>query len=209
MQWIKIHRLSVRVFHWINAFAILIMITSGWQIYNAAPVFESIEFPSSLALGGWLGGGIQWHLAAMWIFVLNLLVYLAISLVNGHFKSAMFPVGPASVVSDLGKALKGKLPHDVGKYNAVQKISYLGVLALLILVILSGLSIWKSVQFAWLASLFGGYDGARVVHFLCMALICAFVVMHLALVAIVPSTFIPMITGWAKKKNHEGENHVA
>jgi thiosulfate reductase cytochrome b subunit len=91
----------------------------------------------------------------------------------------------------------------------VQKISHLGVLALLILVILSGLSIWKSVQFAWLASLFGGYDGARIVHFVCMALICAFIVMHLALVAIVPSTFIPMITGWAKKTNHEGENHVA
>ncbi len=196
-----IHGLSVRVFHWINAVAIVLMIASGWQIYDASPVFSAITFPETVTLGGWLGGGIQWHFAAMWVFVLNFLVYGLINLINGHFKSALFPVGPRMVLQDLGQALKGRLAHDVGRYNAVQKISYLGVFALLILVILSGLSIWKSVQFAGLAALFGGYDGARVVHFVCMALICAFIVMHLALVAIVPSTLLPMITGWARKGN--------
>ena len=209
-QKIKIHALSVRLFHWINAISILVMITSGWQIYNASPIFNAIGFPSSLALGGWLGGGIQWHFAAMWVFVINFLVYALIGIFGGHFKMALFPVSPRSVLSDLGKALRGKLPHDVGHYNAVQKISYLGVFVLFILVILSGLSIWKSVQFSGLAALFGGYDGARVVHFFCMSLICAFIVMHLALVLIVPSTFLPMITGWAKKTTHSnGEIHVA
>jgi thiosulfate reductase cytochrome b subunit len=205
---IKIHPLYVRIFHWINAIAMVLMIMSGWQIYNAAPVFEWLEaFPDYLTLGGWLGGGIQFHLAVMWVFVINLLIYFIVSIVGGHYRRSLFPVTPKSVVLDLGKALKGKLPHEVGKYNAVQKISYIGVITLMILVLLSGLAIWKSVQFQTIGLLFGGYDGARIVHFVCMSLICAFILMHLVLVAIVPSTFIPMITGWAKTKKES--DHVA
>jgi thiosulfate reductase cytochrome b subunit len=208
---IKIHTLSVRIFHWVNAVAMVMMITSGWQIYNASPLFESIEFPDYVTLGGWLGGGLLWHFAAMWLFVSNLLIYVLIGIFSGHFKQALFPVTPRSVAQDLGKAIRGKLPHDVGSYNAVQKISYLGVIAIMLLVFISGLCVWKPVQFQTLGILFGGYEGARLVHFICMSLICAFIVMHLVLVAIVPSTFIPMITGWARKSaaHAKGDSHVS
>lgn len=199
---IKIHRLYVRIFHWINAIAMVLMIMSGWQIYNASPLFDWLKFPSAVTLGGWLGGGIQFHFAVMWVFVANLLIYFFGSILTGHYRRALFPVSPQSILDDLSKALRGKLPHTVGTYNSVQKISYLGVIVLMLAVFLSGLVIWKSVQFQTLGLLFGGYEGARLVHFICMSLICAFIVMHLALVAIVPSTFIPMITGWARKSAH-------
>jgi thiosulfate reductase cytochrome b subunit len=199
---IKIHPLYVRIFHWINAVAIILMIMSGWQIYNAAPLFEWLEFPDYVTLGGWLGGGILFHLAIMWVFVINLLIYFFASIFTGHYRRSLFPVTPMSILRDLGSALRGKLAHDVGKYNSVQKISYIGVIILMLVVFLSGLAIWKSVQFQTIGLLFGGYEGARLVHFVCMSLICAFIVMHLVLVAIVPSTFIPMITGRARKSAH-------
>ena len=210
MERIKLHRLYVRVFHWVNAVAIVMMIMSGWQIYNASPLF-SFDFPSAVTLGGWLGGGIQFHFAVMWVFVLNLLVYLGLGIARGHFAKDFLPVGPRSVLTDLGKALRGKLAHDVGRYNAVQKISYIGVIGAMLLTFLSGLCVWKPVQFQMLASLVGGYEGARLVHFIGMSLICAFIVMHLALVLIVPSTLLPMITGWARTSKHSAqeENHVA
>lgn len=211
MQKIFIHRLYVRVFHWVNAVAMVLMIMSGWQIYNAAPLFDWLTFPDAVTLGGWLGGGIQFHFAAMWVFTINLLLYFVLSLLTGHFRRSMFPLSPASVVRDLGQALRGKLAHDVGTYNSVQKLSYIGVIALMLLAFLSGLAIWKSVQFQWIGFFMGGYEGARLVHFICMSLICAFIVMHLALVAIVPSTLIPMFTGWARKHSAEKKevDHVA
>jgi thiosulfate reductase cytochrome b subunit len=207
---IKLHRLYVRVFHWINAVAIVMMIMSGWQIYNASPLF-SFDFPDAVTLGGWLGGGIQFHLAVMWVFVLNLLIYIVLGIARGHFAKDFLPVGPKAVVADLGKALRGKLPHDVGSYNAVQKIFYIGVIGAMLLTFLSGLCVWKPVQFQMLAYLVGGYEGARLAHFVGMSLICAFIVVHLALVLIVPSTLLPMITGWVKKPMHsnEGKNHVS
>ena len=204
---IKIHPLHVRIFHWINAVSMVMMIMSGWQIYNASPLFEWLKFPKALTLGGWLGGGIQFHFAVMWVFVINLLIYFFAGIISGHYRRSMFPVTPLSILRDLSKALRGKLPHSVGTYNSVQKISYIGVIILMLAVFLSGLVIWKSVQFQTLGLLFGGYEGARLVHFICMALICAFIVMHLVLVAIVPSTLIPMITGWAKTKKET--DHVA
>ena len=197
MQKILIHPLYVRIFHWLNAVAIVVMIMSGWQIYNASPIF-AFNFPSAITLGGWLGGGIQWHLAAMWLFVGNLFIYLIVGLVSGHFKQKFFPVGPKAVLSDLSQALHGKLVHDSHDYNAVQKLSYIGVVFAMLLTFLSGLVVWKSVQFQTLGLLFGGYDNARIVHFVGMSLICAFIVVHLALVLIVPSTLLPMITGTAK-----------
>jgi thiosulfate reductase cytochrome b subunit len=209
MERIKLHKLHVRVFHWINAVAIVMMIMSGWQIYNASPLFE-FEFPDAVTLGGWLGGGIQFHFAVMWVFVLNLLIYIVLGIANAHFARDFLPVGPRSVLTDVGKALRGKLPHDVGRYNAVQKISYIGVIGAMLLTFLSGLCVWKPVQFQMLGALMGGYEGARLVHFIGMSLICAFIVVHLALVAIVPSTLLPMITGWAGKPiDAKGDNsHV-
>ena len=202
---IKIHPGFVRIFHWLNVIGMFLMITSGWRIYNASPVFEAISFPAMLTLGGWLGGALQWHFAAMWLLVLNFLMYLVLGFASGHFRRSLTPISPKAVATDLGKALRYKLPHEVGRYNAVQKASYIGVIAVIIVTIASGLVVWKSVQFQTLGILFGGYEGARIVHFFGMAAICAFIVMHLILVLIVPSTFIPMITGWART-NHE-PNH--
>jgi len=195
---LEVHPLLVRLWHWINAFAMIIMIMSGWRIYDASPVFHGIYFPSMFTLGGWLGGALQWHFAAMWLLMLNGLAYVAWGFWSGHFQHTFLPVTPRDVVRDLSKALRFDLSHELGVYNAVQKASYIGVLCAILLTILAGLAIWKPVQFHELAWLMGGYNGARVVHFFGMAAIVAFLVMHLVLVAIVPSTLLPMITGFAR-----------
>lgn len=206
---IHIHPLMVRVFHWLNAAAIIMMIMSGWRIYNASPLF-GFRFPSAITLGGWLGGALLWHFAAMWLLAINLLVYLVIGLF-GHFRRTLLPVSPAAVVEDLGRALRGRLPHDVGRYNAVQKAAYIGVLLIIIVTIVSGLCVWKPVQLQGLTALMGGYEGARLVHFAGMTAISAFIVLHLVLVALVPSTLLPMIIGWARKPAAPGEvdSHAA
>jgi thiosulfate reductase cytochrome b subunit len=201
---VYIHAWFVRIFHWLNALGMTMMIMSGWRIYNASPLFD-FRFPNGFTLGGWLGGALQWHFAAMWLLVVNFLVYLLIGFVTGHFRRRLTPVTPTAVLTDLGKAIKGNLPHSATTYNAVQKISYIGVLLALVLTIVSGSVVWKPVQLQELASLMGGYEGARVVHFLGMSAICAFIVLHLSLVLVVPSTLIPMIMGWGRKTQHDVE----
>ena len=197
-----LHPLVVRVTHWVNAFAMLLMIGSGWRIYNASPIFD-FSFPRELTLGGWLGGALQWHFAAMWLLVVNGLVYLAYGFWSGHLKASMLPLSPRAFYEDARAALTFKLEHALGHYNAVQKVLYLGVLALGVLVVISGLAVWKPVQFHLLASVFGGYEGARIVHFLCMSGIVGFVIVHLTLVALVPSVLLPMITGRAARHHKE------
>ena len=206
---ILIHPLYVRLFHWLNAVAIILMIMSGWRIYNASPLF-SFRFPASITLGGWLGGALQWHFAAMWLLVVNLLVYLLAGLLSGHFRRSFLPVTPRTVLQDFGKAVRGRLPHDVGRYNAVQKAAYIFVLLAIVVTIVSGLCVWKPVQFQSVAALMGGYEGARLFHFAGMTAIAAFIAVHLALVAIVPSTLLPMFTGWARKPSviSKVENHA-
>ena len=139
-----LHPLVVRVTHWINALAMLMMITSGWRIYNASPIFDFV-FPRGITLGGWLGGALQWHFAAMWLLVLNGLTYFTYSIVSGHWRMSLLPLSPRAVWNDMRAALTFKLEHHQGTYNAVQKLLYLGVLVLGVLVVLSGLAIWKPV----------------------------------------------------------------
>jgi thiosulfate reductase cytochrome b subunit len=185
----------VRVLHWINAVAMIIMIMSGWQIYNASPLF-SFRFSSSITLGGWLAGALLWHFAAMWVLMVNGLIYLALGFATGRFRNKLFPITPAGLISDTKAALTGKLSHDdLTKYNYVQKLLYAGILVVGVVIVLSGLSIWKPVQLQWLAALFGGYEGARYVHFICMALIVAFLVVHVALSVLVPKSLRAMIIG--------------
>jgi thiosulfate reductase cytochrome b subunit len=203
-QRVYIHKRFVRIFHWLNALGITLMIMSGWRIYNASPLFD-FRFPNGITLGGWLGGALQWHFAAMWLLVVNFLIYLLIGFATGHFRRRLTPVTPKSVLSDLGKAIKGKLPHSATTYNSVQKIAYIGVLLAIVLTIVSGATVWKPVQLQAVASLFGGYEGARIVHFLGMSAICAFIVLHLALVLLVPSTLVPMVRGWGRTTPHDLE----
>jgi thiosulfate reductase cytochrome b subunit len=196
---LPVHPLAVRATHWVNAVAMTWMLTSGWAIYNASPLF-GFRFPAWATVGGWLGGSIAWHFAAMWLLAANGLVYLAYGLASGHFRREMLPVTPQAVAHDLALAARFELPHRPGRYNAVQRASYLGVLVLGVLMVASGVSIWKPVQLEALVDLFGGYDIARRVHFFAMAGIVAFVVLHLVLVAIVPKTLWPMFSGRATVK---------
>lgn len=188
--------LWVRLVHWINAVAMVMMITSGWQIYNASPLFKALHFDRAYTLGGWLGGGLLWHFAAMWLLVVNGAVYLALGLVTGRFRSRLLPLSAEGVLRDTGAALTGRLSHaDLATYNQVQKLLYLGIILVGIVIVLSGLSIWKPVQFHYLTALFGGYDLARFVHFFCMAAIVAFLVIHVLLALLVPKSLRAMIIG--------------
>jgi len=196
-QQIMIHPAWVRITHWINALAMLVMIGSGWEIYNASPLF-GFTFPGSITLGGWLAGALLWHFAAMWLLAINGIVYVALGLITGRFRSKLLPIRPGEVVADVKAALALKLAHDdLSKYNAVQRLLYLGVILTGVLIVLSGLAIWKPVQLQELTALMGGYEGARVVHFVCMAAIVLIVIVHVVMVALVPRTLPTMITGRA------------
>lgn len=190
-----IHPLVVRITHWVNALAMLIMITSGWRIYNASPIFGEWAFPKAITLGGWLGGALQWHFAGMWLLVANGLVYLTYGLASGHLRRRLLPLRPREIGRDFVAALTFRLRHDPGVYNAVQRLLYVVVLLVGIVIVLSGLAIWKPVQFAPLTAVMGGYDTARIVHFFAMAGIVSFVAVHLALVLLVPKTLPTMIIG--------------
>jgi len=197
---VKVHPLAVRITHWVNAFAILIMVLSGWRIYNADPLF-GFRFPADWTLGGWLAGALQWHFAAMWLLALNGIVYLVYGMASGHFRRKLTPLAPAAVARDLGNALRGRLAHDdLTVYNAAQRAAYLGVIALLALLVVSGLVLWKPVQLYSLGMLMGDYEGARYVHFFAMAALVLFVLVHVVMVALVPRTFPSMFTGRIRAK---------
>jgi thiosulfate reductase cytochrome b subunit len=190
-----IHPLWLRLTHWINAAAVIVLVLSGWQIYNASPLY-GFRFPSSVTLGAWLGGALLWHFAAMWVLAGNGLIYLATNLASGRLLQRFFPLRVGDLLRDFTAALKGKLMHeDPRRYNAVQKLAYLFVIVATIVIIASGLVVWKSVQFPHLRELFGGYNTARVVHFFAMASLAAFFIVHVVMVALVPSTFLHITRG--------------
>jgi thiosulfate reductase cytochrome b subunit len=186
----------VRVMHWINAVAMILMIMSGLQIYNASPLFHGLRFSHSITLGGWLGGALLWHFAAMWLLMINGLAYLVVGFSTGRFTKKLLPISASGVISDTAAAFTFKLSHDdLSKYNQVQKLLYAGIIIVGVVIVLSGLSIWKPVQLQYLTALFGGYDVARYVHFFCMSAIVAFLVIHILLAVLVPKSLRAMIIG--------------
>jgi thiosulfate reductase cytochrome b subunit len=189
-----IHPWPLRLMHWLNAVAIVMLIGSGWQIYNASPLF-GFTFPPALTIGQWLGAGIAWHLAFIWLLIGNGAFYLIWGVASGHFKRRFWPLSLGAARREIGAALRFKLTHEHGVYNAVQKLLYVGVIFAGIMIVLSGLAIWKPVQLWPLTDLLGGYFVARYVHFCAMAVIAAFVVIHVLLVILVPKTLPPMIFG--------------
>ena len=190
-----IHPGWLRITHWVNAIAVVIMVLSGWRIYDASPIF-AFSFPAGITLGGWLGGALQWHFAAMWLLAVNGLVYLALNLLTGRLRHKFFPLSLRAMLQDIKAALRGHLAHDdLRHYNMVQKVAYLLVMLDLILLVLSGLVVWKSVQFPLLRELMGGYDNARVIHFYAMSFIVLFAFVHLVMVALVPRTLVAMLRG--------------
>ena len=192
---VSTHPRWLRLTHWLNALAVLVMVASGWRIYNASPLYD-FSFPPSITLGGWLGGALQWHFAAMWLLVINGVIYLLVNLISGRLSRRFFPLSPKGIRHDVLAALRGKLGHaDLRQYNQVQRLAYLFVMLVIALLVVSGLVLWKSVQFPLLRELLGGYEAARHVHFIAMALLLGFVAVHLVMVALVPKTLVAMLFG--------------
>jgi thiosulfate reductase cytochrome b subunit len=208
-----------RLAHWLLALSVILMIGSGWRIYNASPIFP-FAFPESVSLGGdgivslvhqndgGIANAIAWHFAAMWLLAGAVTLYIVHTLITGHLRRDLLPVGPRSFWRDFSAAATFRLQHRLGEYNAVQKVFYIGVISLILLMIVSGLAIWKPVQFQGLTALFGGFQGARLVHFLGMAAITGFLVVHLALVALVPKTLVAMVAGRATARPHGAREHA-
>jgi thiosulfate reductase cytochrome b subunit len=180
--------------HWLNAAAIGVMISGGWEIYDASPLF-GFTFPQFITLGHWLGGAIAWHLAAMWLLATNGLIYVLWGLASGRFRRKFLPLRPSCILNDAVLALHLRLAHDEGEYNSVQRAMYVGVLVLGVGAVLSGLAIWKPVRLWFLTELFGGFVVARYLHFFVMSGIALFLAVHLLMVALVPKVLLPMITG--------------
>ncbi|WP_347558195.1 cytochrome b/b6 domain-containing protein [Robbsia sp. KACC 23696] len=191
-----IQPLWVRLTHWLTALSILIMMPSGWQVYNASPLFAWWVFPPNSTLGGWLGGALQWHFAGMWLLFGSFGVYVLANLVSGRFVQRFGQLRAGAFFGDLKAALTLKLAHaDLSRYNAVQKLAYLAATLDLLILVLSGLTLWKPVQLSWLRILMGGYDAARYVHFGAMTFLACFIVIHLLMVMLVPRSLLLMLRG--------------
>ena len=186
------HPLPIRIMHWIGAIAVLCMIGSGFTIYNASPSLP-FTFPHWLMLGGWLAGGIAWHIAVMWVLFIDGVAYLAYGIATGHFRRDFMPPRPMAVARDVQAALRGRLGHRIGHYNAVQRLLYGVVILALCLAVATGLSIWKPVQLGWLTRLFGGYPIARLIHLGAMLVILGFVLLHVTLAVLYPRTLRSML----------------
>jgi thiosulfate reductase cytochrome b subunit len=191
-----LHPLALRIMHWLNAVMMIILIMSGWAIYNDEVIFGRLHFPSWITIGGGPEGALQWHFLAMWILAANGIAYLAYGFYTGRFRRMLLPIRFAEIIAEMRKALAFKLAHDdLTHYNAVQRVLYIGIIAVIVLQVLSGLVIWKPVQFSELAFLFYDFQTARLVHFLGMAAIVGFLALHVGLALIVPRTLINMLTG--------------
>lgn len=192
----QMHPPAIRIMHWLNALAMLVMVTSGWKIYEDEPLFGTVRFPDAITLGGEAQGALQWHYAGMWLMVANGLAYVAYGLATGRFRRLLLPIRPGELLATLRDALRLRLGHDdLTRYNPVQKAMYVGVLAIGFVQVISGLAIWKPVQFAELTLLFGDFQGARIAHFLGMTAIVLFLFVHATLALIVPRTLRAMLTG--------------
>ena len=192
----KLHPLGLRIMHWVNAVAMIIMIGSGWEIYNDEVIFGWLHFPHWMTVGDGAEGALQWHFFAMWILMINGLCYLAFGLATGRFRRKLLPIRPGELIATIQDALRFKLGHDdITHYNAVQKLLYVGVIAVIIVQVLSGFAVWKPIQLSELSTLFFGFQGSRLAHFIGMAAIVGFMVVHVALALLVPQTIKAMITG--------------
>jgi thiosulfate reductase cytochrome b subunit len=206
------HHWIVRLTHWVNAVVLVGMMGSGLQIYGAYERFgirgTRLPLPNPLdmhpaphwaRLGGWLGGGINWHFFLMWPLVLNALLYLGYLLFSGEWRPLLFrprDVRPALEMQKYYLHLRREHPAQ-GKHNALQKGAYSFIVLLGVLSVLSGLALWKPIQLPWLTALFGGYELARYWHFVAVWLFAAFIVVHVVLVfAVDPASLRAMITGW-------------
>ena len=197
----RLHPLPLRIMHWINAVTIFLMIGSGWKIYDDSPIF-GFHFADWLTIGRWAQHGLQVHFFGMWLLVINGLAYLGYGFSTGRYKRMLLPIRWKELIATINDSLHFRLTHDdPTKYNTVQKLLYIGVICTGIAIVISGLAIWKPIQFATLVSLLGGFQSARIVHFVCMSLIFGFVLVHVSLAILVPHTIVAMIGGGPEIKD--------
>jgi thiosulfate reductase cytochrome b subunit len=207
----RLHPWPLRIMHWVNAIVMLIMITSGWGIYDDDVIIRGFHFSSFWRLGDWAAWSLNWHFAGMWFLVINGLFYLTYGFVSGRFREKLLPIRLSEVVQTVVDTLHFKIAHDdITVYNAVQKLLYIIVIFAGIAQVVTGLAIWKPVQFSGLVSLLGGFQTARVLHFVGMAVIVGFLIVHVALALLVPKTLWAMVAGGPRiaKLGHSDERHV-
>ena len=182
--------------HWINAAAMIVLITSGWGIYDDSVIFHFIYFPKAIQLGSWAAEHLLWHFAAMWVLMANGLTYLVYGFATGRFRERLLPIRPADVVGTIRETLHGKIAHeDLTVYNAVQKLLYIVAILAGVSQVVTGVAIWKPVQFSGLIGLMGGFQNARLFHFAGMAILVGFLLVHVALALLVPQTLWAMLSG--------------
>ena len=192
----RLHPAPVRVMHWTNALAMIVMITSGWGIYDDYAIVSGLHFSGSLRLGSWAAESLLWHFAAMWLLAVNGLIYLIYGLVTGRLRERLLPIRVRDLVQTVRDTLRFHVAHeDLTVYNAVQKVLYIVVILAGVSQVVTGLAIWKPIQFSGLVDLLGGFQGARLLHFLGMAVIVGFLAVHVALSLLVPRTLWAMLTG--------------
>lgn len=192
----RLHPLPVRIMHWINALAMIVMIGSGWGIYNDDVVLRVLHFPHAVRLGTWAAQSLLWHFAAMWVLAINGLAYLAYGFATGRFRERLLPIRVSEIVQTVRETLRLHIAHDdLTKYNAVQKLLYIVVMLAGVSQVVTGLAIWKPIQFSGLIDLLGGFQAARLIHFAGMAVIVGFLAVHVALTILVPRTLVAMLTG--------------
>ena len=204
------HHLVVRLTHWVNALALAIMIGSGLRIFNSYPAFarrgetfccypfEGHKIPSWLTFGGWLAGARHWHFAAMWLLVVNGLVYLGFIYLHGEWRDLVprrHVFGDVAQMVKFYVALRRDHPHQ-GKHNALQRLAYFSMPIFAMAAVMSGLAIWKPVQLSPLTWLLGGFVWARYWHFLAMLALVALTFGHVFMVfAVDPYSLRSIITG--------------
>ena len=192
----KLHPLPIRIMHWLNAVAMVVMIASGWGIYDDDAVIKGFYFPSLLRLGEWAAPSLNYHFAAMWLLALNGLAYLVYGFVTGRLRERLLPIRVGDVIRTVRDTLHFHVAHeDLTTYNAVQKILYIVAILAGITQVVTGVAIWKPVQFSGLVSLLGGFQFARVLHFTGMSVLVGFLLVHVALAFLVPQTLWAMLSG--------------
>jgi len=190
----RLHPLPVRIMHWVNAAAMLIMITSGWGIYDDDVIIRGLHFSGFWRLGDWAAWSLNWHFAGMWFLVVNGFAYLVYGFATGRLRERLLPIRPSELMQTVVDTLHFKIAHeDITVYNAVQKLLYIIVILAGVSQVVTGIAIWKPIQFSGLVSLLGGFQTARVLHFSGMAVILGFLCVHVALA--VPKTLWAMVAG--------------
>jgi thiosulfate reductase cytochrome b subunit len=201
----RLHPIGVRIMHWTNAVAMIVMITSGWGIYDDYVIINGFHFSSTVRLGSWAVPSLLWHFAGMWLLALNGLAYLLYGLVSGRLRQRMLPIRVHDLIETVRDTLHFKIEHnDLTVYNAVQKLLYIIVILAGIWQVFTGLLIWKPVQFSAEVSVLGGFQAVRLEHFIGMAVIVGFLIVHVALSLLVPRTLWAMIAGGPRLPPREG-----